>query len=242
VEALRRRGVRGPLESACGDLGELSQVRALAADLTARFPVIDILIHNAGVQRWQRSETVDGIETTLAVNVVAPHLLTQLLRPSLRASKRARVVWLSSMVHAFPLAKLDLNDLQCHDYASERTYYRTKLGVVLLSRWWATELAGDGVTSSSVEPGLVATDFARDFRGFVRGMSRLMRVFMKSPALGAATTAWVASAPELEGVTGRHYSDLREKAASADARDDALGRRYVAEVEALVPPAARAPA
>ncbi len=233
LAAVRDASAGGAPSLLLADLGSLAQVRRLAGELAAALPRIDVLVNNAGAMHTARKESADGIELTLAVNHLAPFLLTALLLPRLRAAAPARVVTVSSEAHR--IAPLDLDDLQARrGYAGMRVYGRSKLANVLFSNELARREAGTGVTSNALHPGVVATGFGRNDPGWFRVLVTLGRPFLASPEEGARTSIHVAAAPELERVTGRYFKDRREVAPAPFARDEAVQRRLWELSERLV--------
>lgn len=225
----------GRVETFVADLASLAQVRDLAATIAERTDRLDVLIHNAGVAVDRRIETEDGLELTFAVNVAAPFALTQELLPLLRASAPARVVTVSSAVHASVRA-LDLDDLQStRAYRWSDVYNRAKLASILFSNELARRLDGTGVTANALHPGVIATDFGADgdLRGANALMFRVLKWFLPGPAAGARTPLHVATAPELEGVTGRYFDGGAEKTPSPLARDEALAKALWTRLEGI---------
>ncbi|MCM2333022.1 MAG: SDR family NAD(P)-dependent oxidoreductase [Anaeromyxobacteraceae bacterium] len=210
------------LATASADLGRLGEVRALAAALRADHPRLDVLLHNAGVFTTSRQVTPDGLELTLAVNHLAPFLLTHLLLDRIREA-RGRVVVVSSGVHGN--ATLDLDDLQgARAWDGYGAYARSKLCNVLFAAELAARLAGSGATANSLHPGVVGTKLLR--AGFA----------MEGPdslAQGAATSVYLASSPEVEGVTGRYFVRKKAVPASRLARKAELRAALWAESERL---------
>ena len=215
------------------DLGSLAQVRRLAGELLGALPRIDVLVNNAGAMHATRKTSEDGYELTLAVNHLAPFLLTSLLLPRLRASAPARVVTVSSEAHR--MGPLDLEDLESQrGYAGMKVYGRSKLANVLFSNELARRENGTGVTSNSLHPGVVATGFGRNDPGWFRALVTIARPFLRTPEKGARTSIFAASAPELASVTGRYFKDSREVAPAPFARDEAVQRRLWEISERLV--------
>jgi NAD(P)-dependent dehydrogenase (short-subunit alcohol dehydrogenase family) len=229
-DPVRGEAARAAVEAVAGpgrahlhlaDLGSLAEVRRLAAEL-ARRPRLDVLLHNAGAMHAHRRETVDGLEETFAVNHLAPWLLTRLLLDRLAAA-RARVVTVASEAHR--IAPLDLDDLQSvRGWSAWTAYGRSKLCNVLFAAELARRLAGSGATSNSLHPGVVATGFGRNDGGLNRYFFTFLRPFLLTAEQGARTSIHVASAPELEGVTGRYFKRSREAQPSAAARDAGVAR------------------
>lgn len=210
------------------DLASLASVRAFAAAFAARFARLDVLVENAGVMTARRQLTVDGLEMDFGVNHVGHFLLTDLLLPILRESAPSRIVVVSSNLHA--TGKLD-----CDDLASERAwsgaYPRSKLANLLFVHSLAKRLVGTGVVVNALHPGVVSTELARDFPVPVRLLAKWL---FKSPARGARTSLYLASAPEAAAVSGRYFVDAKEKTPSKLALDDALAERLWTATERLV--------
>jgi len=226
AQAEVQRVASAPVDLFRADLSSQAEVRQVADDIRARYAHIHVLIHNAGLQLPQRALSVDGIEMTLAVNHGAPFLLTHCLLDALKAGAPSRIVVVSSLVHRW--GSIDFDDLQLErGYTMDRAYFRSKLCNVLFTRELARRLSGSGVTANSLEPGLVKTDFARVYTGmqgwFVHNV--WMRLFAQTPEQGAQTSVYLATSPEVAGVTGAHFAKCRPIEPSTLARDDALAQR-----------------
>ncbi len=209
-------GVTGSeyLDYAVGDFSRLSDVRALASEVIERHPGLDTLVNNAGIYLNTRELSADGFELTLAVNHLAPYLLTRLLIPALKLSAPARIVNVSSTVHM--RGKIDFDDLNSERaYSAYGAYAASKLANVLSSNALARRLAPARVTSNALHPGVITTKLLS--AGFNMTGAETTR--------GAQTSVYLATAPEVEGVTGRYFDDKREKPASESARDEALQER-----------------
>jgi NAD(P)-dependent dehydrogenase (short-subunit alcohol dehydrogenase family) len=194
------------------DVAERASIQAFAADLRGRFDRLDILVNNAGAWFTDRRESAEGVELTFATNVIGPHLLTELLLEQLRAAPHGRVV---NIVTSFA-GGLDVDDLQFarRPYDGFAAYGQSKRALTMLTWGLASRLAGGTVTANTASPGFVRTDFNRNARGFRAAMINLSaRMMAVSPAKGADTPLWVATAPELEGVSGKHFEGRKEKEA-----------------------------
>jgi NAD(P)-dependent dehydrogenase (short-subunit alcohol dehydrogenase family) len=197
------------------DLALRTSVRACAARILASGEPVHVLVHNAGVLPRERCETSEGLELTFATNVLGPHLLTRLLRERLVASAPARVLFVSS--GGMYTRRLAVDDLQSRDGAFDGrvAYARTKRAEVVLAELWADELAGSGVVVHSLHPGLADTPGVKTSLPVFR---RVMRPLLRTPGQGADTIVWLAAAPEPAAVTGRFWSDRRERATHRTAR------------------------
>ena len=212
------------------DLASTSSIRSFAEAFLAGHPRLDVLVNNAGLILSERTETEDGFETTFGVNHLGHVLLTDLLLDRLKASAPARIVVVASEAHKFAIDGLKFDDLQCEGrFWSYRVYGRSKLANIYFTRALAKRLEGTGVTVNAVHPGSVATRFGRD--GDTRLTTALTtfvaRPFSRTPEEGARTQVWVASAPELEGVSGGYFSSSKpaDKGLSKVARDDEAAER-----------------
>ena len=207
-----------------GDLAVQRDVRRIAAELLAGDRPLHVLINNAGVVNLQRTVTADGIETSFAVNHLAPFLLTNLLLDRLHRSAPARVVTVSSEAHRF--GRLDFDDLgNERHYRFMRVYGQTKLANILFTAELARRTDGTGVTANSLHPGAVATSLGKNNGAWARVIIALLRPFFRTAEGGAATSVHLASSPAVEGVTGRYFVDCRQKRPSPAAQDAAAARR-----------------
>lgn len=219
------------------DLARLESVRELASRFADRSDRLDVLVNNAGLMLGSRRETVDGYEMTFQVNHLGPFLLTTLLRDQLAAGDRARVVNVASAAHKSARHGLDFDDLQStRRYRSFTVYAKSKLANLLFTRELARRWNERGITVNAVHPGFVASDFGRDGdMSRVAGLAYpLIRVFALTPEQGARTQVHVASAPEVEGVTGGYWAKSAPAMPSAAARDDTAAGRLWEVSEQLV--------
>ena len=215
----------GQVDVFVADLSSQSEVRRLADEVRQRLSRIDVLVNNAGGYWNTRHVTVDGLEHTFALNHLAPFLLTNLLLDRLKHSAPARVVTVSSHAHAE--GRIDFDDLQGErSYSGARAYNQSKLANVLFTYELARKLQATPVTANALHPGVVNTSFGtEDPAGVQRLLVPFMRPFMKTPAQGAATPIHLASAPDLEQVTGRYFANSKPKKSSQRSYDEATAAR-----------------
>jgi NAD(P)-dependent dehydrogenase (short-subunit alcohol dehydrogenase family) len=218
----------GQVDVFVADLSSQSEVRRLAEEVLQRLPRIDVLVNNVGGYWNTRRVTADGLEHTFALNHLAPFLLTNLLLDRLKQSARARVVTVSSNAQA--LGRIDFDDLQGErSYSGSRAYDQSKLANVLFTYELAKRLKANSVTSvtaNALHPGVVNTSFgAEDPASIQRWLVPLMRPFMKAPSQGAATSIHLASAPNLDQVTGRFFANSKPKKSSKRSYDEVAAAR-----------------
>jgi NAD(P)-dependent dehydrogenase (short-subunit alcohol dehydrogenase family) len=212
------------------ELGSLRSVRACAAKLLADYPRIDVLINNAGVFPPTLRHTEDGFEEQIGVNHLGHFLLTNLLVERLVASAPARVVHVSSMMHAG--GKLDFASFRAPaKYSAMAAYRQSKLANIVFSNELARRLSGRGVTSNALHPGGVATEITRDSPAWMR---IAFRIIGASPEKGARTSVQLAVAPEVEGVTGGYFVSGKPAKTDPLAQDAALARSFWDESAKLV--------
>jgi NAD(P)-dependent dehydrogenase (short-subunit alcohol dehydrogenase family) len=200
------------------DLADQSEVRRLAASFAALHPRLDVLINNAGGLFGRRRLSPDGLEMTFALNHLSYFLLTHLLMPALTQAPAARIVNVASAAHKG--VTLDFNDLQGEDHYSRwLAYKRSKLANILFTYELARRLDGQPMTVNALHPGFVATDIGSR-HGFVPGLLwSLGKLYAISPEEGARTSIFLASAAEVEGLSGRYFVRCKEKRSSEASYD-----------------------
>ena len=192
-----------------------------ADEFKATHDRLNVLVNNAGVYLRKRATTVDGLETTFAVNHLGYFLLTTLLLDLLKRSAPARVVNVSSGAHAS--GHINFDDLQGESaYSGVKAYCHSKLANILFTRELARRLAGTGVTANCLHPGAVATGI---FRALPKPVEALIKLVTLSPERGAQTSVYLASSPKVEALTGKYFVRRVEATPSAEARDDEVARR-----------------
>lgn len=206
------------------DLASQAEIRRAAAEFLQQYNQLHVLIHNAGGINNTRKLTPDGLETTFAINHLAPFLLTELLLDTLKASAPARVINVSSAAHVS--GKIDFEDLQGERrYSTWRAYGQSKLAMVLFTYELANQLKGSGVTVNALHPGVIASNFDSGLGSATRWGWRLFAPFMSNVEQGAQTTLYLATSPEVEGVTGKYFANRREKRSSGRSYDEAARLR-----------------
>jgi NAD(P)-dependent dehydrogenase (short-subunit alcohol dehydrogenase family) len=207
-----------------GNLSEIGEMKRLGAEIAAAEPRIDVLVNNAGALFNARKLTGDGLEYTFATNHVAYFVLTELLLPSLKAAGKARIVSTASDAHKG--ARLDFDDLQsAESFSGFGAYGRSKLCNILWTRELARRIEGSGVTANCLHPGFVATRFGDQSGGLLAPAVRIAKNFAISPEKGAETIIYLASSPEVAGVSGGYFYKCRPATPTTEARDNASARR-----------------
>lgn len=210
------------LEVEAGDLAVQAQVRRVAEAIAARHPALHVLVNNAGVAQKARTLSPDGIELTVAVNHLAYMQLTLGLLGPLCGGSPARVVNVSSRAHL--RERLDLDDLElARGYGGVRQYCRSKLMNVAFTVELARRLEGTGITVNALHPGVIGTRLLVEY--FPRPLQPFIARFTGTPDEGADTSVWLATAPEVAGVSGRYFVRRREEPGNPQARDPEVTRR-----------------
>jgi NAD(P)-dependent dehydrogenase (short-subunit alcohol dehydrogenase family) len=223
VADLKRVSGAAELEPVVGDFSSFAQVRSLAEAIRSKTDRLEVLIHNAGVYMKTRVLTADGLETTFQVNHLAPFLLTHLLMDLLEAASAARVVVVSSVAHQG--GYVDFQNLQGEKaFDGYSAYALSKLANLLFAFELAERLRGTRITVNGLHPGVISTKLLKV--GFNMEGSDVER--------GARTSTYLATSPEVEGVTGRYYMECKPTASSLYAADPILRRRFWEASEALV--------
>jgi NAD(P)-dependent dehydrogenase (short-subunit alcohol dehydrogenase family) len=207
-----------PVHEYVADLTLMSEVRRLAEEIRGRHEHIDVLANNAGALFAQRRETSEGFERTLALNHLAPFLLTNLLRDRLVGG---RVVTTASDAHES--GRLDLDDLQSErSYSAMRVYGTSKLCNILFTRELARR--APELHANCFHPGVVRTGFGKNENGIWKILTTLGAPFFRSPERGARSLVWLALSDRAAGLSGEYVQDEKVATPSAQARDDALAR------------------
>ena len=213
-----------PVEFIAADLSSLAGIMHAAATFKQRHTRLHVLVNNAGAVFFRRQLSPDGYEMSFALNHLNYFLLTNLLLDLLKASAPARIVNVSSDAHVG--GSIDFDDLQGEKhYQGMRAYGQSKLANVLFTYELARRLEGSGVTANALHPGFIHTGFASN-NGFIYkfGMN-LVGLFIRKPAQGAQTSIYLASSPDVEGVTGRYFMDCRPAESSLLSHDQDLAKR-----------------
>jgi NAD(P)-dependent dehydrogenase (short-subunit alcohol dehydrogenase family) len=226
VQYFREQSNNPSVEGLIADLSSISEVRNLAHTYRQKYSHLHILINNAGGIFANRMVSVDGYEYTFALNHLAYFTLTNLLLDMLIADAPSRIINVSSNAHVG--ASLDFTDLQNehrYGYGGYRAYGQTKLANLLFTYELARRLSGTGVTVNAVHPGSVATGFGHNNGGAMELGMRVFHQFSLAPEQGADTLIYLASSPEVEGVTGKYWTTRKAIASSTQSYDEEAQKR-----------------
>ena len=233
IAELRQTNPQAKLDYLVADFASLQSVRNMATQIKQQFPHLDVLVNNAGSFFMSRQVSQDGNELTLAVNHLAPFLLTTQLLELLKGSPSARIVNVSSGAHAG--VRLNFDDIQLERrFAGFQAYGGSKLMNIYFTyelhrRLQAEGLAGKKVSVNALHPGFVATEFAKNNGGFFRVVMGLMQKLRignpKSPEKGAETSIFLASSSAVEGVSGKYFDNCVEIRSSKESYDQNAAAR-----------------
>jgi len=219
----------GTVEVVCLNLGSLASVRQCAQGLLQKVDKIHLLVNNAGVMMCPQGKTEDGFETQFGTNHLGHFLFTCLLLPRIIRSAPARIVTVSSIGHQW--GAINFEDLNSEkSYSPSKAYFQSKIANVLFSKELGRRLLDTGVTTYSLHPGAVDTELQRHLDDtYFRGANLLNRafaaLFYKTPEEGAQTSIYCSVDEKLANQTGLYYSDCKEKAPTAKARDPETAKK-----------------
>jgi NAD(P)-dependent dehydrogenase (short-subunit alcohol dehydrogenase family) len=238
IADIERAGARD-VELLVGDMGSQADIRRVAAEFKAKHSRLDVLLNNAGVLVTSRRTTVDGIEETFAINHLGYFLLTNLLLDTLKSSAPARIVNVSSEAHRRGRMHWEDLELKAGRYSSFAAYGQSKLANILFTRELARRLEGTRVTANCLHPGVVASGFGQTYGGAMNVIMKLVRPLLITTEQGAKTSVFLASSPEVEGVSGKYFDKCQERRPNRAARDEAAPARLWAISEAMTGLAAK---
>ncbi len=209
------------------DLSSQTEIRSLAKTIHGHYPILHVLINNAGVALYKRKLSPDGIEMTLATNYLGPLLLSNLLLDLLKKNAPARIINISSSSHKW--AKIDFDDLQYEHkkYRFFQVYAQSKLFVNIATFELARRLEGTGVTVNCIHPGAVNTNLGSDSvnNKVLKFMDKAIKFFFISPEEAAKAPVYLAISPEVEGVTGKYFLKNKMTLASPLSYDPVLAKK-----------------
>jgi len=204
------------------DLSSQKEIRKFAIEFKEKYKNLHVLINNAGVMLSKKDLSVDGFEMNFAVNHLAPFLLTNLLLDLLKKSAPSRIINVGSAAHR--MGKIDFEDLQRENKKGRLMglYGSSKLAMTLVSYELSRKLEGSNVTVNVIHPGFINTNLGRDRSSTSKGFASK---FFKSPEIGAETSIFLASSPEVEGITGKYFTKKKEKSSSKKSYNEEYAKR-----------------
>jgi NAD(P)-dependent dehydrogenase (short-subunit alcohol dehydrogenase family) len=224
VNKLRAESGSLKIDGLVADLSSQDQVRNLAAEFKRQHNRLDVLINNAGAIYLRRYLSQDGIEMTFAVNHLAPFLLTNLLLEMVIDSTPARIINVASNSHKD--REIDFDDLESQgSYGFMRAYGKSKLANIMFTYELDRRLAGSGVTVNAVHPGFVGTNMGANNGWLVKLFLPLTSLWALSPEEGAETSVFLASSPEVEGVSGKYFYQKKAVPSSPCSLDEEKARQ-----------------
>jgi NAD(P)-dependent dehydrogenase (short-subunit alcohol dehydrogenase family) len=224
IAEIKKKVPNANLQLHLADLSSLKQVRALAEELKAAYPVIDVLINNAGLIPGLQQTTIEGFELSWVTNHLAPFLLTNLLMDPLLKAEQGRIINVSSEAHR--LGKIDFEHAgNPKHYSAVTAYADSKLANILFTTELARRSEFTPLTVNCLHPGVVATNFGSSSSFFIRVLVKMGRMFMKSAANGAQTSVYLATSPKIATISGKYFKNKKPAISSADSCNAHTARR-----------------
>jgi NAD(P)-dependent dehydrogenase (short-subunit alcohol dehydrogenase family) len=202
---IRQQAPAASMELRLADLSSLCAAHRLGQEIAAVHPRLSVLVNNAGMFTARRTTTAEGHDIVLALNHLAPLVLTDALEEALRAGSPSRIVNVGSSTS--DRARIDPDDLELvRHWGMVRAYGGSKLAMMMSTFARAQRLRGSGVVANVVHPGAVATGLVRE-GGAIGAAWRLMGPFLRTGQQGADTPLQVALAPAWAATTGEYVKD-----------------------------------
>lgn len=227
ADEIRRRVPDAQVRVMTADLSDMAQVAALVDEVVAACDRLDVLVNNAGVISMRQQRTSAGLDTMFATNHLGPFLLTTRLIPLLERSAPARVVTVASGAHR-SVRTIPWDHLT----DQPMSYPLSKLLNILFTVELATRLTG--VTANCLHPGFIRTELGREVTGVPRALMAFALRFRPGPEVGARTSIYLATSPEVADVTGGYFEKCRPARPSALATDTTAAARLWTISENLV--------
>ena len=220
MSEIMRKTSSNSVDLMIADLSSQNQIRRLAHKFQDRYQRLDVLINNAGIAVDKREENSNGIEMILAVNYLAPFLLTHLLLDTLKISAPSRLINVSSFVHRWTKG-INFDDLQAEEkFSAIQVYAQSKLAILMFTYELARRLEGTGITVNALNPGLVKTNLGHDLTGVFKVLEKVLKSTLGiTSEKGARTSIYLASSPEVEGITGQYFFKQKSKRSSRASYD-----------------------
>jgi NAD(P)-dependent dehydrogenase (short-subunit alcohol dehydrogenase family) len=215
------------------DLSSIASIRTVAARINDTMDHLDVLINNAGALFTQRQTSDDGLEMTYALNHMNYFLLTSLLLDKLNRGTKSRIVNVSSSAHFS--GHVNFDDLQSEkSFNSMRVYGTSKLMNVLFTYELDRRLNGSGLTVNALHPGFVDSNFGKSNGGVMKPLFKLIHLGAINVVEGAKTSVYLASSPEVDGVSGKYFDKCKAVRSSKESYDTNIAKRLWEETEEII--------
>jgi NAD(P)-dependent dehydrogenase (short-subunit alcohol dehydrogenase family) len=223
-DQIKKETGNSQVEYVAADLSTMAGVRGAAYEFKKRHPRLNVLVNNAGAYFYRRTLTSEGYEMTFALNHLSYFLLTQLFLDMLKASAPARIVNVSSNSHRG--ARIKFDDLMGEKrYDGLAAYGQSKLANILFTYKLASKLEGTQVTANALHPGFVATEIADNNGGLVKLGMGIVHLFARPPEVGAETSIFLASSPDVAGISGKYFFNCKAIESDPVSYDKAVAER-----------------
>lgn len=206
------------------DLSLMNEVKAMAKEIRFRFPNLNVMVNNAGTFSMERVITKEGYELTWAVNYLSRFLLVKLLIDLLKKNSPSKIVDVAGAYHS--KGKIYFDDINLtNNYSYSKANSQSKLANVLFTYKLADKLKGSNITVNCLHPGVVNTGSilrAPNIPSFFKLIYKIISIFSINPIQGAATSVYLASSPEVEGISGKYFIDKKERKSAPQTYDKEL--------------------
>ncbi len=224
VEQIQQETGNPRVDYLLADLSVQEDIRRLAANYKERYARLDILVNNAGAIFFSRQETQEDLEMTFALNHLGYFLLTNLLLDLLKQSASGRIINVSSEAHRG--VSINFDDLLCEEkYSPMHAYGQSKLANILFTYELDRRLENDALAVNALHPGFVASNFGKNTGLLGKVVMPVLHLFAKSPEKGAQTSIYLASSPEVEGISGTYFIDKQPATSSEESYDPQAAAR-----------------
>ena len=216
---------KGKIEIIEGNLNSLDSVHTACQEVVEKYPVIDMIVNNAGIMNFEFQQTIDNIEETLQVNLVSPLLICHLLFSKLKKAQNPKIIFTSSGLHQ---GEINFGNIEFKDsFSSFNVYRQSKLGVILICRLLAKSLKNHNVGIYSQHPGVVRTNLGRNAGWFSK---MIFFVMGSSPEKGSQTLSFIMDTPSKELRSGEYYSNKKVTPTTKESYDMEVAEKLLQTV------------